>query len=1094
MKRKPIFVTILILMAVGLCRAQNSAQADQPLLIQKPTLSRDYIAFMYAGDIWVTGRSGGEARRLTTGTGLETDPNFSPDGSLIAFTGEYEGNLDVYIVPVSGGVPRRLTYHPGPDLTVGWAPDGKRILFSSIRRSYSNAPRLFTVPADGGPATELPLPIGSYGSFSPDGANIAYVPVVPADQIWKRYRGGRTAPIWIAKLADSSIERIPRDNSNDKYPMWMGNKIYFLSDRNGRTSLFAYDTDSRQVAQLIDNHGFDIKYASAGPDAIIYSQLNTVHIYDPKSGRDNKIDIHLSGDIAMLRPRYQNVANNINSISISPNGVRLAVEAHGEILTVPAEKGDIRNLSNTPGVAEHDPAWSPDGKWIAYFSDESGEYALHLREQSGRRETRKLDLGQPPSFFYSPVWSPDSKKIAYTDKRLNIWYIDLDNGKPVKVDTNIYETPFRNLLTPRWSPDSRWITYSRQLRSHVRAIFAYSLESGRSTQITDGLSDARYPIFDKSGKYIYFTASTNFGPTIGWLDMSAINRPVSQNVYVVVLSKDLPSPLAPESDEEVGVEKKDEKINGSKDDKKSDSSVPRVNIDFENISQRMLALPVPARNYTALAGGKAGTIFLVEVIQDGVLQQGSEESLTIHKFDLEKRKVDKLVEGVNRYDFAANGEKLFYLQGGKNYITASSGPVTPGQGLLKTDGLEVYVDPRAEWQQMYREIWRIQRDFFYDPQLHGLNLSSIQKQYAAFLPAVASRYDFNYLLADMLGELTIGHLFIFGGDFPKLNSIKVGLLGADYTIDHGLYRFARVYNGENWNPELRAPLTQPGVNVIAGEYLLAVNGREVKASEDVNSYFQQTAGKSVLIKVGPDPQGANACEVTVVPVESETALRNLAWIEDNRRKVDKMSNGRLAYVYLPNTGIAGYTNFNRYYFSQVDREGAVIDERFNGGGSVADYIIDFLRRPMMSKWVSREGEDFSSPLGSIYGPKAMIVNEFAGSGGDYMPWLFRKAGIGPLVGKRTWGGLVGIYDYPQLIDGGTVTAPRVAFWNPESDWEVENHGVKPDYEVELDPKAWREGHDLQLEKAVQLVLSALDKNPLPKYNKPAYPNYHKDGQ
>ena len=1076
MTKKLFLMLAFLLAATGLSLAQ-----DKPLLAQKPTLNKTQIVFAYAGDLWIVAREGGEAKRLTTGEGIETDPMFSPDGNTIAFTGEYDGNIDVYTVPTTGGIPKRLTYHPTPDSVRGWTPDGRQILFESYRSSSNPTPRLFTVPAAGGLGVEVPLPMGVEGSYSPDGTHLAYVPTIHWQDAWKKYRGGQTKPIWIAKLADSSIEKLPRDNSNDLNPMWIGNKIYFLSDRNGATTLYSYDTGSKKVAQAIANNGLDIKSASAATDAIVYEQFGSLNLYDLGSGKTKKVNVTLNGDLPGVRPKYVKVGRNIQSARLSATGVRAVFSARGEILTVPAEKGNPRNLTNTSGVAERDPAWSPDGKWIAYFSDESGEYALHLSNQTGMGEVKKISLGNPPSYFYEPKWSPDSKKVAFTDKRLNLWYVDIDKGAPVKVDMNTYENPWR-VMDPDWAPDSKWITYTKQLDNHLGAVFAYSLDSNKTSQITDGLSDARYANFDKNGKYIYFTASTNAGPTSGWLDMSSFPHQITRSAYVVVLRKDLPSPLAPQSDEE---KIEDKPAEAPKPPAKPEPVI--VNIDFENIGQRVLALPIPPKDYQGLRVGKSGMIYLLEGA-GGLIGGGAN---TLHKFDLEKRKVDKVLDAITGFDISANGEKILFRQGPTWFIAATATPIQPGQGALNLNDVEVYVDPKAEWKQMYTEAWRIQRDFIYDPNLHGLDIKATEAMYRPYLESVAHRADLNYLFTEMLGMTVLGHTFINGGDTPEPRRTQGGLLGADYKVENGRYRFARVYNGENWNPQFRAPLTSPGVNVVAGEYLIAVNGRNLTANDDVDAFFEETANKQVVIKVGTNPDGANAREVTVVPIGNEAQLRYLAWIEDNRRKVDELSGGKLAYVHLPDTGFGGYTNFNRYYFAQINKEGAVLDERFNGGGTAADYIIDYLRRPLMNYWATREGKDFTTPVASIYGPKAMIINEFAGSGGDLMPWLFKHAGVGPLVGKRTWGGLVGIYDYPPLIDGGGVTAPRVAFYNLNGEWDVENHGTAPDVEVEFDPAMWRAGRDTQLEKAVEVVMDLLKKNPLPKHKKPAYPNYYK---
>jgi tricorn protease len=1092
---------ICLLSAAGSCRAEG----NQPLLLRHPTVSRTKIAFCHAGDIWTVSREGGDAQRLTAGIGSKCDPYFSPDGQWIAFTADYYGNPDVFVIPEGGGEPKRLTYHPAPDSAVGWTPDSKNVLFTSTRTSAVDPPKLFTVPVGGGFATELPLPMGSSGWFSPDGARLAYTPKFLWQDAWKRYRGGQTQAVWIASLADSHIEKLPRENSNDFNPMWVANKVYFLSDRNGPVSLFAYDTETRKVAEVVKNSGLDFKSASAGPDAIVWEQFGSLHLLDLRSGKSRSLEVRVPGQFAEVQPHFEKLETaRILHANISPSGARAVFEIHGEVVTVPAEKGDIRNLTNSPAVADRDPAWSPDGKRIAWFSDEHGEYALHIRNQNGLGETTKINLGQPPSYFYSPVWSPDNKKIAYSDKRLNLWYVDLEMSTPVKVDADLYDSPFRS-LNPAWSPDSKWLAYTKQLKSHLHAAYLYELAGAKITQITDGLSDAQYADWDKGGKYLYLTASTNVGLSASWLDMSSIDRPVTRSVYLVVLSKDDPSPLAPESDEEKTEEaKKDDaakdkpdteakpaepdkpKQDDAKDKPAADKKPkepPTVKVDFENISQRVLALPVPARNYTGLMAGKAGELILLEA------PALDDHPLTIQKFDLKKRKEENLADNVDACVVSADGSKMLFRQG-TSWRIAPTEALKPDNVPLKLADMQVWVDPRAEWKQMYHEVWRIERDFLYDPHAHGLDLAAAEKFYAPFLENVSSRGDLNYLFTEMLGNLTLGHIFIGGGDRPQPPRVRVGLLGADYAIENGRYRFAKIYNGENWNPQLRAPLTQPGVNIKPGEYLLAVNGIDVRGSEDVFRFFQETAGKQVVLKVGGDPSGTGAREVTVLPVASETALRHLDWIESNRRKVDQLSGGRVAYVHLPDTADGGFTNFNRYFFAQVGKDAAILDERFNHGGDLADYVIDYLRRPLMSMITAREGADFSSPGGAIYGPKVMIVNEFAGSGGDAMPWYFRKAGIGPLIGSRTWGGLVGIYDYPQLIDGGSVTAPRVAIYGLNGDWEVENRGITPDIEVELDPALVRQGHDPQLEKALEVIMEQLKKSPPPNYKKPAYPDYH----
>jgi tricorn protease len=1074
------------------------------------------VAFSYAGHIWIADRDGRHPRRLTSG-GHEGKPVFSRDGSLVAFVGDYDGTRAVYVVPAGGGEPRQLTYHPAdlgmfsiPD-AIAWTPDGKRILFNSRRASFHGHPgqsftaQLFTVPVEGGPVTALPLARAAQGSLSGDGGRIAYVPNIQRQREWKRYRGGETTPIWITNLADSGVEaKIPRGDSNDFNPMWLGDTIYFLSDRNGPVSLFAYDLKSQQVRQVVHNDGLDIESAAASSDAIAYEQFGSLHVLDLKSGRDQTLDIRPTADFAEVRPRFKKIElPQIRFADLSPTGARVVLGARGEILTVPAEKGDIRNVTHTPDVAERDPAWSPDGHSIAYFSDESGEYALHIGDQRGRSGVKRIDLGRPPAFFYSPGWSPDSKKIAYSDQRLNYWYVDLAKQTPVRVDADLYAGPTHSRRLA-WSPDSRWIAYTKQLPSHLHAVFVYSLEHARSYQLTDGRSDALGVAFDKNGQYLYFTASTDVALTTAWLDMSGLQRPVTRGVYIVVLKRDAPSPLAPQSDEENANEPK-KTVKGEA----KDANAPRVEIDFEGISQRILALPIPARNYYDLMAGRPGTLFLVAGPQLDPLRPAGFLGMTtqVHRFSLETRKTEQILDDVFAFSrglafapsfrLSFDGQKMLYARRNQWFMASADSPATEltradGGTHLDLEALQVYVDPRAEWKHMYAQVWRGERDFFYDPGLHGLDLETVRKRYEPYLENISTREDLNYLFSEMLANLTSGHVAALGGDGPELRRVKTGLLGTDFSVENGRYRFQRVYMSDPWQPESPAPLTRPGVSVQAGEYLLAVNGREVRPTADIYSFFEQTAGKQTVLRVGPKADGSGAREVIVVPVEDESPLRSYAWAEDNRRKVDALSGGRVAYVYLPDTYVRGYQSFNRDYFSQVGKDAAVIDARYNSGGIIADYIIDYLDRPRLNGWHMRYGQDNSSPQEAIYGPKVMLINEMSGSGGDWLPWAFREAGIGPLIGKRTWGGLVGSHNFPDdLLDGGIVTTPNLAFYNLNGAWDIENHGVSPDIEAEEDPKAVREGRDLQLEKAVAVVLELLRKSPpSPDLQHPPYPNYH----
>jgi tricorn protease len=1096
-----------------------SAWSAAPLLLRNPSLGADRIAFLYAGDVWTVARQGGEARRLTSLGAVNAGPYFSPDGSQVAYSARERGNTDVYVVNSDGGVPRRLTWEPTGSLVTGWTPDGKDVLFTSGHASKSVYPRLFQVRADGvGPAEVLPLPSVDRGSFSSDGTTLAYTPVRQWQAAWKHYRGGQTSQVWLVNMKTLDLEKIPRENSNDSNPVWLGNAVYFLSDRNGSVSLFSYDTKSKQVQQVLENHGLDLKTLSAGPGGLAYEQFGSLHLYDPGSRQDQVISVSIHGELAALEPHLAGVLPAaVENIAVSPSGARLVVEARGDIFTLPAEKGDIRNLTNTPASAERDPSWSPDGKSIAYFSDASGEYQLYIRDQDGLSQPKVIDLGPNPSFYYGPHWSPDSKRIAFTDKHLRIWYVDVAGGKPVKVDTGL-RGGFGAAIQLSWSPDSQWIAYTRDLESEIHAVFVYSLAAHTSTQLTDGMSNAANPVFDPNGKYLYFTASTNNGPSDAGIDLSSLDRTLNAGVYVAVLARTTASPIPPESDDEN--KKKDnesktadksddeaaqpgegQKADAKKDDKKNDKNKaeekPKLTvIDLAGIDNRILSLPIPSRNYAELAVGKSGVLFLAEGPPVGRASEDPGAPIrALWRFTTEKRQTEEILSGLTGFKISFNGEKLLY-QRQDNWFLAPIAELKPGSPdanpgkPVNNHGMMATLDPRSAWKQMYHETWRLQRDFLYDPHTHGLDIAKIEAKYQPYLQNLASRDEFTYLCEEMLGEVQVGHMFVNGPRSPA-NAPKPGLLGADYTIDHNRYRFAKIYNGENWTPSLTAPLTLPGINIVEGDYLLAVNGRELHASDNIDSFFDGAAGKQTVLRVGKNAEGGGARDVTVVPSASEYGLRNLDWINGNRRKVDALSGGKIAYVYMPNTAGGGYTNFNRYFYAQLDKQGVILDERFNQGGLLADYVANVLGQKQLSNAIERDGKPVHDPQGAIFGPKAMIINQSAGSGGDAMPWYFRKAALGTLVGTRTWGGLVGIGGYPTLIDGGSVTAPRYAIYGLEGDWEVEGHGIPPDVMVEELPKDVAAGHDAQLERAVAIVMQQLKEHPVPISPIPAYPNFQK---
>jgi tricorn protease len=1111
-----VFVSAGFSVIVGLFLCASARAA--PLLLRNPSLAQDRIAFLYGGDIWTVARQGGDAKRLTAIGAVSAGPYFSPDGSQVAYSAREHGTTDVYVVSSEGGVPRRLTWEPTGCLVTGWTPDGKDVLFTSRHASKSLYPRLFKIHADGvGPAEVLPLPSVDSGSFSSDGSTLAYVPVHQWQAAWKHYRGGQTTPVWLVNMKTLDLEKVPRENSNDSSPVWFGSTVYFLSDRNGSVSLFEYDSKTKQVQQVLDNHGLDLKTVSAGPGGLVYEQFGSLHIYDPNSRQDHAVSVSIHGELAALEPHLAGVpAEAVENIALSPTGVRVVAEARGDIFTLPAEKGDIRNLTNTPGSAERDPSWSPDGKSIAYFSDASGEYQLFIRDQDGLSQPKVIDLGPNPSFFYGPHWSPDSKRIAFTDKHLRLWYVEVAGGKPVKIDTGL-RGGFGPAAQISWSPDSQWIAYTRDLESELHAVFLYSLASHAATQITDGMSNAANPVFDPSGKYLYFTASTNNGPSDAGIDLSSLDRATNAGVYVAVLSRTTTSPIPPESDDEN--KKKDEdskkadkpdeeatqtgdgkgadaKKDEKKDKKKAEAKLKPTVVDLADIGNRILSLPIPSRNYAELAVGKSGVLFLAEGPPVGrSAEDGGQPIRALWRFTTEKRQTEELLSGLTSFKVSFDGEKLFYARQ-DNWFLAPIAELKPGSPdanpgkPVNNHGMMASLDPRSAWRQMYHETWRLQRDFLYDPHTHGLDIPKIEAKYLPYLESLASRDEFTYLCDEMLGEIQVGHMFV-RGPRPPSNAPKPGLLGADYAIEHNRYRFAKIYNGENWTPSLTAPLTLPGINIFEGDYLLAVNGRELHGTDNVDSFLDGAAGKQTVLRVGRIADGSGARDVTVIPTASEYGLRNLDWINGNRRKVDALSGGRIAYVYMPDTGGAGYTNFNRYFYAQLDKQGLILDERFNQGGFIADYVVNVLGQKHLSNAIERDGKPVHDPQGAIFGPKAMLINQLAGSGGDAMPWYFRKAALGTLVGVRTWGGLVGIGGYPTLIDGGDVTAPRYAIYGLEGDWEVEGHGIAPDVMVEELPKDVAAGHDAQLERAVAIVMQQLKEHPVPVSPIPAYPDFHK---
>jgi tricorn protease len=1085
-------------------------------ILRQPAVSARLIAFVHGGDLWTVGRDGGEARRLTTSPGLEYDPHFSPDGRWLAFTGQYAGNTDVYVLPVEGGEPRRLTWHPGADEACGWTPDGRRVVFTSGRLSPFGSDsvamrQMYTLALEGGIPERLPLPSARNADYSADGGQVAWEPERWQEE-WRNYRGGQAQPIRILALADLSVRAVPGPQSMNQHPAWLDGRLYFLSDRDGRMNVYEFDPGTSAVRALTRHGDYDVKWLSAGGGILAYEQGGYIHTLDPHGaatagdsasgagagGSSKQLVITVRGDFPWAMPQWKDVAKEVATAHLSPGGARALFEARGEIFTVPAEKGDVRNLSRNSGAADRAPVWSPDGTKVAWFSDRSGEYRLYISGQDGRDEPRAIAI-EPATFFYDPAWSPDAKKIAFTDSARHLYLLDVASGKATVVDTDRMAHPERSMV-PVWSPDSRFLAYARQQPNQYRAIMVYDLAEERVRQLTDGLSDAVAPAWDRGGKYLYFMASTDLALNTGWLDLSSLERPWRRGVYFAVLARDQPSPLLPESDDEgnkaggSGAAAKDEKetLAGAKGGKKEgagkEAAPPPVRIDFDGIGQRILALPLPLRNYVGLATAADGRVFVAASPLPFPDPANPAPTFTLERWDPVKRKSAPYLADLSAFDVSGDGKKVLYKAGDAWGIVPADGDPKPGDGALKVE-LRMAIDPPAEWAQIYREAWRFERDFFYVPNHHGADWNAVGDRYAAWVGDVRHRADLSYLINLMGGEHGVGHHFVTGGDTPTPDTTPIGLLGADFAIDSGRYRITRIYTGENWNPDLQAPLAAPGIDVREGDYLLAIDGRPLVPPASPYRALEGTAGRQTALTVNTKPAMDGARTVTVVPVAGERALRNRAWVEDNRRTVDRLSKGRLAYVWLPDTGDRGYNYFNRYYFAQQDRQGAILDERFNQGGFIADYVIDIVARRLRGYFSNPVGDrvPWTEPLSGIWGPKVMVINEFAGSGGDMMPYLFRQENLGPLVGTTTWGGLVGIWDFPALIDGGSIRVPRGGFFNLDGQWDVENKGTPPDIAVEMTPKDMAAGKDPQLERAVSEALRLLEQNPPHLLREPAPP-------
>jgi len=1047
--------------------APQSAQAQGTRLLRQPTISQTNISFAHGGDLWIVDRNGGDARRLTSTPAVEADPHFSPDGRSIAFTSDRSGSNSVYVMSIEGGDPTRLTWHPNPALARGWTPDGARVLYSSGRDTAPTGGlgRLWTVAATGGPSELLPAPWANSGSFSADGRRIIVDRMTRWDWEWRSYRGGQNTPLVILDLATLQETRLPNDLTRDTDPVWMGNTVYFLSDRDWAQNVWSYDVGSGALAQVTHFTEVDAKVLTGGAGTLVLEQDGWIHTLDPSTGQTTQIEINVVGDFPWAQARWKDVSNSIQAASLSATGQRALLEARGEIFTVPTEDGDPRNLTRSSGANDKAPVWSPDGGQVAWFSDSGDGYSLKIGSQDGLGDVREISIGES-EMAWTPQWSPDGSRIVFVDHKARIRVVEVESGRITTADTDGSNSN-RGGVRPVWSPDSKWLAYSRSFPNNLHRIVVWSLESGQTHQLTDALADAVSPSWDRDGEHMYFLASTDLGLASSWANTSSMSAQPSYGAYVAVLSGEGESPFQPQSDEEaVKADSSDEgEEDGGSDDASSDDVDDDLRIDFARFDRRIIALPMPIGRYSATHAGEEGTVFITESAPGAPGQ-------TVHKFTLEEREADVFTRGAGSVAISGDGKKMLYRAGRSWHVVTTTGPPEPGAGGLNLE-LRANIDPAAEWQQLYDEAWRLQRDNFYDPGMHGNDWDATYARYQPLVAHTKHRADLSYLLDQVNGELSVGHSFVFGGDQPAVDTVRVGLLGADLEAENGRWRIARIFTSESWNPSLSAPLDRPGLRVEEGDYLLAVDGVELTTADDPYRLFDGTAGRQTVLRIGGGPSTDDSWTVTVEPVRSENALRQRAWVEDNRRTVDELSGGRLGYAWIPNTGGPGVGSFNRYVFAHQDREGLVIDERFNGGGLLDDYMVDLMTRKLRAA-ISNEtgGPPMPVPAG-ILGPKALLINELAGSGGDYFPWVFRHEQAGPLIGMRTWGGLVASCVHYPLVDGGMVTAPCTAVFEPGVGWITENEGVPADIEVWMDARSVSEGRDPQLERAIQEVMSRL---------------------
>ena len=1055
--------------------------AGEARLLRFPDVHKDKLAFVYAGDIYVADRDGGQAVRLTSHEGLELFPKFSPDGTQIAFTGQYDGDFAVYVVPVAGGEPKRLTYHPGilhtserfgpENIVLGWHPDGRRVIFRSRKEANDWwEGRIYLASLDGGLPEVLPMKVAGFTSLSPDIKKVAYCPIYRDFRTWKRYKGGMAQDVWTFDLETFESKKITDWEGTDNMPMWYEDKIYFNSDRTGTLNLYVYDNATGQTRAVTAFDEYDVRWPSLGPDGIAFENGGYIYVLDLPSETLKKVTVELTYDRPSMRTEFVNVSDNIRGYDISPDGKRAVFRARGELFTVPEKEGNTRNLTGTSGANERYPAWSPDGKWIACVSDIDGEDELYLISRDGKEKIRLTTDGR--CLRYNPVWSPDSRKLAYSDKELNLYYIDIDTKKPVK----IVRATRNEIHDHTWSPDSRFIAFTRVLDNEIRAIFVYALEDGVVRQVTPGFTNDYAPVFDPEGKYLYFLSRRDFNPILGDYEFEFVNQNID-NLFLIVLEAGGVSPFAPKSDETAVKENGGDKKKEDKDKKDEPKSPPTVKIDFEGIYDRQVAFDLPAGSYSGLAA-VPGAVFYMSNPMWGLTGRVTLDERTLYKYDLKEKKNHKFVEGLSGYRLAADRERMLLNKDNRYYIAKTDGEkMNLPEKPLDVSHLEMQLDRRAEMAQMFGQVWRMERDLFYDENMHGVDWPAMRERYETLLPYVAHRYDLNYLLGEMVGELCCSHSYVGGGDSPNIPTGKIGLLGVDFEIDKtsNMIKIGRIYRGEFWDEELRSPLQEPGLDVNAGDYLLAIDGRRLTGDINPYSLTRNCTDRTVTLTVNSKPTFDGAREITVRPIASEERLRYYNWVEDRREYVDSVSGGKIGYIHIPDMDSFGLVRFTKMFYHQLRKPGIIIDVRYNGGGFVSGLILERLRRTVKAMGKSRAHAPESGD--GIYAHMITLVNQFSCSDGDYFPYFFREYKLGPLMGKRTWGGVVGISGYRPLVDGGYFTVPQGGIYNMEGEWVMENVGVTPDMDIDNPPDRMARGYDDQLIKAVEYILKKLEEDP-----------------